>query len=246
MSVLRRFAGYSVICLIASQLQAQQQDAAVIFNFSWKYGKPSDYIVTVHRGGQVDYVSDDHSLSQTQERNQPVESNVEQSVQAADAASQDRFTKRFQATDAIREKIFVLAEQVKFFDGQFDFTAHPIAQTGTKTLSFQDASRHTSTTYNYSENPSIQQLTEIFQGISLTIESGRKLDFDRRFDKLSLDQDLKAMDALSKDGHLYEVQAIAPMLQRIAADRTVLHIAQQAAQRILGRAGLAAAPNPVQ
>ena len=246
MSTLSRVAGYFFICLIASQLQAQQQDALVVFKFSWKYGRPSDYIVTVHRNGQVDYVSDDHSLSATQERNQPVESNVEQSVQAADAASQDRFTKQFQATEAIRDKIFSLAEQVKFFDGQFDFTAHPIAQTGSKTLSFQDASRHTSTTYNYSENPSIQALTEIFQGISLTIESGRKLDFDRRFDKLSLDQDLKAMDALSKDGHLYEVQAIAPMLQRIAADRTVLHIAQQTAQRILTRAGLAAAPTPAQ
>jgi len=244
MSTFRRFAGCLIACLIASQLQAQQQDASVVFKFSWKYGKPSDYIVTVHRNGQVDYVSDDHSLSPTQERNQPVESNSEQSVQAADAASQDRFTKQFQATDAVRDKVFTLAEQVKFFDGQFEFTAHPVAQTGSKTLEYQNATRHTSTTYNYSENLSIQALTEIFQGISLTIESGRKLDFDRRFDKLSLHQDLKAMDELSKDGHLYEVQAIAPVLQRISNDRTVLHIAQQTAQRILVRAGLAPpAPN---
>lgn len=246
MSPLRQFARYFVISLIASQLQAQQQDASIVFKFSWKYGKPSDYIITLHRNGQVDYVSDDHSLSSPQERNQPVESNSEQLVQAMDAASQERFTKQFQATDPIRDKIFSLAEQVKFFDGQFDFTAHPIAQTGSKALAYQDSTRRTSTTYNYSENPSIQALTEIFQGISLTIESGRKLDFDRRFDKLSLDQDLKAMDALSKDGHLYEVQAIAPMLQRIATDRTVLHIAQQAAQRILTRAGLAVAPTQVQ
>ena len=246
MSALRRFVGYFVISLIAMQVHGQQQDASVIFKFSWKYGKPSDYIVTVHRTGQVDYVSDDHSLSPTQERNQPVESNVEQSIQANDAASQDRFTKQFQATKTVQAKVFALAEQLKFFEGQFDFTAHPIAQTGSKTLSYEEASRHTSTTYNYSENPSIQQLTEIFQGISLTIESGRKLEFDRRFDKLSLHQDLKAMDDLSKDGHLYEVQAIAPLLQRIAADRTVLHIAQQTAQHILARAGLAVAPNSVQ
>jgi hypothetical protein len=246
MKTLRQLAGYLLISLTAIQVHAQQQDASVVFKFSWKYGKPSDYIVTLHRSGQVDYVSDDRSLSSTQERNQPVESNAEQSVQTSDAASQDRFTKQFQATETVREKVFALAEQVKYFDGQFDFTAHPIAQTGSKTLAYQDPTRHTSTTYNYSENPSIQALTEIFQGISLTIESGRKLDFDRRFDKLSLDQDLKALDALSKDGHLYEVQAIAPMLQRLAADRTVLHIAQQTAQRILVRAGLAVAPSSSQ
>ena len=125
MSALRRFVGYFVISLIAMQVHGQQQDASVIFKFSWKYGKPSDYIVTVHRTGQVDYVSDDHSLSPTQERNQPVESNVEQSIQANDAASQDRFTKQFQATQRVQEKVFALAEQLRFFDGQFDFTAHP-------------------------------------------------------------------------------------------------------------------------
>ena len=246
MRALRRFASYFIISLIATQLHAQQQDASVVFKFSWKYGRPSDYIVTVHQNGQLDYVSDDHSLTSPQERNQPVESNAEQSVQANDAASQERFTKQFQTTEPLRQKIFALAEQLRFFDGQFEFTAHPVAQTGSKTLGYQDATRHTATTYNYSEDPSIQALTEIFQGISLTIESGRKLEFDRRFDKLSLDQDLKALDDLSKDGHLYEVQAIAPVLQRLASDRTVLHIAQQTAQRILTRAGLAVPPNPTQ
>src|SRR5215467_7768032 len=138
MNTLRRFAVYFLLSLIASQLHAQQQDASVAFNFSWKYGKPSDYIITLHRNGHVDYVSDDHTLSSTQERNQPVESNAEQTVQANDAASQDRFTKQFQATEGLPKKVFDLAEQVKFFDGQFDFTAHPIAQTGKKTLSYQD------------------------------------------------------------------------------------------------------------
>ena len=246
MSTLRGFAGCLLISLTASQLYSQQQDTSVIFKFSWKYGRPSDYVVTLHRGGQVDYVSDDHSLSWPQQRNQPVESNAEQAVQENDAASKERFTKQFQCTDSLREKIFALAEQLKFFDGQFEFTAHPVAQTGSKTLGYEGSAHHTSTTYNYSENPSIQELTELFQGISLTIESGRKLEFDRRFDKLSLDQDLKALDQLSKDGHLYEVQAIAPVLQRLASDRTVLHIAQQSAQRILARAGLAVAPSPPQ
>ena len=246
MSAPRRFASYFIISLIAGQLHSQQHDASVVFKFSWKYGRPSDYIVTVHQNGQLDYVSDDHSLTSPQERNQPVESNAEQSVQANDAASQDRFTKQFQTTETLRQKIFALAEQLRFFDGQFEFTAHPVAQTGSKTLGYEDPTRHTATTYNYSENPSIQALTEIFQGISLTIESGRKLEFDRRFDKLSLDHDLKALDDLSKDGHLYEVQAIAPVLQRLASDRTVLHIAQQTAQRILSRAGLAVPPNSTQ
>jgi hypothetical protein len=146
----------------------------------------------------------------------------------------------------LRDKIFGLAEQARFFNGQFDFTKHAIAQTGRKTLSYSDSVHHGSATYNYSEDPTIQQLTEIFQGISTTLEGGRKLEFDRRFDKLSLDQELRSLEQLSSDGHLQEVQAIAPLLQSIATDRTVLHIAQMRAQRILKKAGQPVAPTPAE
>jgi hypothetical protein len=231
-----------LLCLISIQVFAQQQDAAVAFKFSWKSGHPSDYRITIHRNGNAEYLSDDRALSPLQDRNQPVESNAEQTTQSQDAAGRDAFRKEFQASESVRQKLFALAEQARFFDGNFDFTKHVIADTGRKTLTYQDGSRHTSTTYNYSEDPTIQELTGIFQGISQTIEGGRKLEFDRRFDKLSLDADLKGLEDLSKDGHLYEVQAITPMLQRIANDRTVLHIAQERAQRILRRAGQPTAP----
>lgn len=219
-----------------------QQNAAVQFKLYWKDYHPSQYTIVVHQNGQAEYVSDDRALTPPQERNTPVESNAERAVQADDAASQDIFRKEFTASDSLRQKVFALAEKTHFFDGQFDFTAHPIAQTGRKTLSYEDAAHHASTTYNYSEDPSIQELTEIFQGISTTIESGRKLEFDRRFDKLALDEDLRNLDDLSKDGHLEEVQAIAPILQRLATDRTVLHIAQKHAEAILRRAGQPVAP----
>lgn len=232
----------SAAFLTATQLLSQQQDATITFKQVWKQAQPSEFSVIVHRGGPAEYVSDDKNLTEPQERNAPVESNAEQKVQSEEAASQDAFKKDFQASDALREKIFLLAEKANFFDGQFDFTKHAIAQTGRKTLTFADANRHTSTTYNYSEDPTIQELTAIFQGISTTIEGARKLDFDRRFDKLSLDQDLKALEEQSNEGRLYEVQAIAPVLQRLAADRAVLHIAQQRAERILKKAGLPIAP----
>jgi hypothetical protein len=227
-------------------LEAQQQDAVVTFKFYWSAFHPSQYSVTIHHNGLAEYVSDDRGLTPPQERNNPVESNAERAVQAEDAASQDVFHKQFTASDSLRQKVFALAEKTHFFDGQFDYTAHPIAQTGSKTLNYQDGSRHTSTTYNYSEDPSIQELTEIFQGISTSIEGGRKLQFDLRFDKLGLDKDLENLEQLSKDGHLQEVQVISPILQRLATDRTVLHIAQKRAENILRRAGQPLSPTAVE
>ena len=230
---------------VASTLFAQQ-DSTISYQQVWKEAQPAEYKIVVHSNGQIDYTSLDKDLTVPQQRNAPVESNAEQSTQAQDAASQDAFHKQFHASDGLWEKLTTLTKTVNFFDGQFDFTKHAIAQTGQKTLSYTDAGRHTSTTYNYSEDPSIQELTAIFQGISATIEGSRKLDFDRRFDKLSLDQDLKALEDMSNDGRLQEVQAIAPVLQRLASDRTVLHIAQQRAQRILKKANLPLAPASTQ
>lgn len=221
---------------------AQSHPATITFTLSWPAQHPSDYSVMIHRDGKAEYVSADKELTPPQQENAPVESNAEQNAQSQDAASQDAFRKEFVAGDALRQKVFDLAERANFFDGQFDFTKHAVAQTGKKTLKYDDANRHNSTTYNYSEDPSIDELTSIFQGISTTIEGGRRLEFDRRFQKLQLDEDLKNLEDLANDGRLQEVQVIAPILQRLAADRTVLHIAQERAQRILRKAGQPIAP----
>jgi hypothetical protein len=236
----------AVLTLTGLQASALQSDATITFKLVWKEAQPSMYSVVIRKNGQAEYVSEDRGLSPPQERNAPVESNAEQHVQSQDAASQDAFHKQFQASDGLRQKLFALAEQANFFDREVDFTKHLVAQTGRKTLSYSDSAHHGSATYNYSEDRNIQELTDIFQGISTTIEGGRKLEFDRRFDKLSLDQELKSLEELSNEGHLQEVQAIAPLLQSIAADRTVLHIAQMRAQRILKKAGQPVAPTPVE
>ena len=227
----------SVVISLSGQSVAQQPDATVVFRLFWKQAHPSKYTITVHRSGQAEYVSEDPGLNPPQERNTPVESNAEQTVQSEDAASQDALRKPFQASEALRQKIFALAERTHFFEGEFEFTKHAVANTGKKTLSYSDGSHKTSTTYNYSEDLSIQELTDIFQGISSTVEGGQRLEYDRRFDKLSLDQDLKALEEESNQGRLQEVQVIAPILRRLANDRTVLHIAQMRAERILKKAG---------
>ncbi|HEU5232154.1 MAG TPA: hypothetical protein VFU50_04785 [Terriglobales bacterium] len=242
MSSRRRLLALGILFLALASALCAQQNATISFKQVWKEAQPAEFSIIVHQNGQVEYTSMDKDLTPPQERNAPVESNAEQSAQAEDAASQDAYHKKFQASNGLWDKLAGLAKQANYFDGQFDFTKHAIAQTGKKTLSYSDSSRHTSTTYNYSEDPSIQELTAVFQGISSTIEGGRKLEFDRRFDKLSLDQDLSGLEDMSNNGRLEEVQAIAPLLERLAADRTVLHIAQQRAQRILKKANLPVAP----
>jgi hypothetical protein len=142
--------------------------------------------------------------------------------------------------------VFSLAEKTHHFAGDFEFRKHAIAQSGIKTLIYDSGSEHHYTTYNWSEDQAIQELTSIFEGISNTIEAARKLEFDRRFEKLELDEDLGNLEKLSNDGRLQEVQIIAPLLRELSSDRTVLHMAQLRAERILKKAGLPLAPTAAQ
>lgn len=229
-----------------AQTNQTSQPATVTFKFSWPQAHPSAYIVVVHCDGEVDYDSQDTGFTSPQQKNWPVESNAAQLSQTQEAQSQDPLHKHFRASDALLKSVFSLADKTRHFAGDFEFRKHPIAQSGIKTLVYDSGVEHHYTSYNWSEDQAIQELTSIFEGISNTIEAERKLEFDRRFEKLELDQDLGDLEKLSNDGKLQEVQVIAPLLQQLSTDRTVLHMAQQRAQHILRKAGLPVLPSTTQ
>jgi hypothetical protein len=148
----------------------------------------------------------------------------------------DDFQTEFTVSPATRDKLFRYAKEANYFDGDFTFKKHVVASTGKKTLSYSDPARHFSTTYDYSENKAIQEITNILSGISNTIEHGRKLVFLRRFDKLGLEEELKAMENAAESHNLAELQIIRATLESIAQDSTILNIARQRAKKLAAKA----------
>ena len=147
----------------------------------------------------------------------------------------------FVISEATARRIFALAESLNYFQGDWDFKKHRIADTGRKTLIYSDSIRTHQTTYNWSENRAVQDLTDVFQGISNTQEAAYELDRLRRYDRLGLNRQLERMEDMAKGGGLREIQVIAPLLEKLANDREIMHIARQRAQRLLQ---LASSPAP--
>jgi hypothetical protein len=147
----------------------------------------------------------------------------------------------FEISQATAHRVFELAQSLDYFQGDWDFKKHRIADTGRKTLIYADSTRTRQTTYNWSENRAIQELTEIFQGISNTQEAAYELTRLLRYDRLGLNRQLERMEEMAKGGWLRELQVIAPLLEKLASDREIMHIARQRAQRLLE---LAASPAP--
>jgi hypothetical protein len=190
----------------------------VMFDVFWEPATPQQYTITVQASGETRYVS----------RN-PTKPADENGVQGND------YETHFTMSPGAREKIFSLSEQARYFNGDFDYKKHAVANTGKKTLSYGDSNRRFATTYNWSENAAVDQLTRMFQGISNVIEHGRRIQFLRRFDKLGLEAELKAMEEQAAGHFLNELQVIAPTLESIANDPSILNIARKRAKRLLAQ-----------
>ncbi len=211
----------AIILLKGQQLPAQsaEQNPAAIpsiaFTRVWNDFTPQSMTMTVSANGATKYSS---------------------SNPAKTGDDVDEYKTEFTMSPARRDKLFRYAKEANFFDGDFTFKKHVVASTGKKTLTYSDPARYFSTSYDYSDNKAIQEITDILAGISNTIEHGRKLAFLRRFDKLGLEDELKAMENAAESHNLAELQIIAPTLDSIASDRTILNIARQRAQKLLAKA----------
>jgi hypothetical protein len=188
----------------------------ITYDSYWQAARPQNVTITVKSDGATTYLS----------RNPDAPA-------GADRAQDPDYHVDFTMSPVNRNKLFQLAEKANYFHGDFDFRKHAMANTGRKTLTYADIQRHFQTVYNYSDNQAIQEITAIFQNIATTMEHGRKMAFMHKYDKLGLDAELKAADSDAQSHQLAEVRAIAPVLQSIADDPTVLNIARQRARHIL-------------
>ena len=147
----------------------------------------------------------------------------------------------FDVTPATRNNVFALARALNHFHGDFEFRKHAIANTGQKTFTYREGQQESATSFNWSENKDLQQLTALFESIALTQSLARQLAFRHRYDKLGLEELLKRMEELNQENMLGEVQAIAPTLRQVADDTTVMHVTRERANRLLDQVQMGAA-----
>lgn len=130
-------------------------------------------------------------------------------------------------------KIFAAARDLDRFNDPCASNAKNIADTGKKTLHYSGDGGEGACTYNYSEDKRIAMLTEMFQAIAFTLDMGRKLAFDHRFDRLGLDAATASLVAQVDAGRAMEVGTIAPTLKSIAEDTEVLERVRLRAAKLL-------------
>lgn len=211
---------FQILCLlIFSSLLAASQTAPAVVTFTLDFpdSQPEHYSIRIQSDGSGRYQSSGRL--------------------SADSDETDSFDLGFTVAAETRQRIFELAAKAGYFQKDLDSHHKRIAFTGKKTLSYQDARRSGESTYNYASNPAVHELTTLMQSLSATLEFGHRLQYDHRYQKLALDQELKRMEEMARSNDLIELAAIQPILDRIIADPSVINVTRARAQRLLERSG---------
>jgi hypothetical protein len=212
--------GFHVACLLVlltafSHSQATQSPATVTFTLDFPTSQPEHYSVRVNSDGKARYESSGKVSSQSEEI--------------------DTFAYEFTVSSATRDKVFELAAKARYFQKDLDSHRKNMAFTGKKTLGYKDESRRGESAYNYSPDVAVQDLTNLFQGLSATLELGHRLEYSLHYQKLALADELKRTEESARLSPPVEIQAIAPILQQIVADSSVMNVTRARAQRLLDR-----------
>lgn len=139
------------------------------------------------------------------------------------------FERSFAIPGGSAEKIFRLARQAQRFNVECESTAKNIADTGRKTLRYEDADGAGACTFNYTENKAVGEITDLLLGMAQTMDAGRELDRLHRYDRLGLDDAMATLNEEVGEGHAPELETIAGTLRSLAGDAEVM-------QRVRARA----------
>ncbi len=193
--------------------------ATVSFSLDFPNSVPDHYTISISSDGQAHYSCTAKVSDQSDDR--------------------DNYASDFTVSDATRARIFQLVSQAHYFSGKIDSGNRKLAFTGKKTLVYTDGQRNNSAEYVYSPVPAVEQLTTVFQNMAATLEFGRHIVFEHRYQKLALDDELKRMEDEARSGSLVELQAVKPILQKVYDDPSVMNVARSRAQRIMDMGDLA-------
>jgi hypothetical protein len=200
-----------------SAQEAKEPVATVGFSLDFPQSTPDHYVLSVSADGRASYESTGKLTP--------------------DSSPDDPFLFDFTIPSPSCRKVFDLAAKAKFFAGQIDSGKRNLASTGAKVLTYTNGARSTRAAYNYSPVPAVQELTAFFQNLSTTLEFGRRLDYYHHHQKLALEEELKRMEQMANERNLEEIQAVAPILERIVTDQSVLNVTRARAQRLLRASG---------
>jgi hypothetical protein len=139
----------------------------------------------------------------------------------------------FQSSDATRRVTFNVVRQLNFLNGDFPASPGSPEKNPVRTLAYHDITFNNQITYSESTDSNIQELTSVFEEISMTFEFAHRLAYLHQHDRSGLESELVRMQTSAEHHLLRELQAVTPALRSIASDASLSESVRKHAEAIL-------------
>lgn len=221
MTALARSLAAACLALLTTAAFAQTPPATA--EVSFRFERPGlavpNFTLTVDEGGSTRYEADEITTAQGgPDTDPPPTQHISHTVTLSRTAT---------------GRIFANARALDRFNITCASKAKNIADTGTKTLHYTGEGGDGSCTYNFSESKRVVLLTDLFLGVARTLEMGRRLEFQHRFDRLGLDATIASLAGEVDGGRATEISVISPTLRSLVEDTAVLQRVRERAARLL-------------
>ncbi|MGA8025913.1 MAG: hypothetical protein WB992_02125 [Bryobacteraceae bacterium] len=128
--------------------------------------------------------------------------------------------------------LFSLAEKLDYFKAPLE-SGLKVANTGKKTFRYEgEDGKPTEVSFNYSTNEIAQQLLNKFEQIASTERAYLELDRTMRYDKLGVNDALADIESLWLRKELTAPRQFVPLLTRITAHESFMHLVRDRAARL--------------
>jgi hypothetical protein len=128
--------------------------------------------------------------------------------------------------------LFEMAAKLNYFKGNLE-SGLKVANTGKKTFRYvSPTGEKTETVFNYSLDPTAQQLWDRFEQIAQSERGYLDLDRAIHFDRLGVNDALAEIETLWLNKQLAAPQQFIPLLTRVATHEAFMHLARERAARL--------------
>ncbi|GEM_PF-153310 len=155
---------------------------------------------------------------------------------------EDADPQAFEVSPALAARLFQIAAELQHFSGIELNVKRRLANLGEKTFRYENGAQAGEVSFNYTTDPTAQELLTIFEGLSRQQEHLQTLQHRMRFDRLGVNDALLRLEVDLNRKLIPEPLRLVPMLDQIAAETRVVEIARQRARSLSDRIRHAAKP----
>ena len=141
----------------------------------------------------------------------------------------------FRVSPAVAARVFALAAELSYFRGAALESRHDVADLGRKSFVWESGGERAEVTYNFTENKAAEELQQLCEGLGRGRHWIREIESRLVFDRLGVLGVLRDFERDFNTGTLVDVEQFVPLLERVAADRRLMRLAQMRAQHLLDR-----------